>query len=112
MIKAQIKSCVTAGVFTKLTGGDQFAAGRSPRENRHVNQFGGIGGIDGLVQEILDPGALLDFVSDVIGIEQMQGLGSCQRLFRSDTMPVSRAGRPNISKKLLVMLPSGNAIAR
>ncbi len=34
------------------------------------------------------------------------------RLFRSDSKPVSRGGRPNSSKKGLVMLPSGRAIER
>ncbi len=34
------------------------------------------------------------------------------RLFRSDSSPVSRGGRPNISRKELVMLPSGSAIER
>ena len=33
------------------------------------------------------------------------------RLLRSDSIPLSRGGRPNSSRKLLVMLPSGKAIA-
>ena len=34
------------------------------------------------------------------------------RLLRSDSRPVSRGGRPNISRKELLMLPSGSAIER
>ena len=34
------------------------------------------------------------------------------RLLRSDSNPVSRGGRPNISRKELVMLPSGSAMER
>ena len=34
------------------------------------------------------------------------------RLLRSDSRPVSRGGRPNISRNELVMLPSGSAIER
>ena len=34
------------------------------------------------------------------------------RLLRSDSRPVSRGGRPNISRNGLVMLPSASAIER
>ena len=34
------------------------------------------------------------------------------RLLRSDSRPVSRGGRPNISRNALLMLPSASAIAR
>jgi hypothetical protein len=48
----------------------------------------------------------------VAGIEQVQQLAGGDALLRSDSRPVSRGGRPNISRNELVMLPSGSAIER
>ena len=57
--------------------------------------------------------ACFDLQPHMAGIQQVQPLRRpWVRLLRSDSKPVSRGGRPNISRNELVMLPSARAIER
>ena len=55
---------------------------------------------------------LVDLLLDVAEFSRCSRWAAVKLLLRSDSSPVSRGGRPNSSRKELVMLPSGRLIER
>ena len=106
----------------------QFLRSRIPRKDRQVD-LGDTGPVDrgcdssarrlaSILETDCDDRARrrarirVDLVPNMAGIQQVQLLGGVGVLFRSDSRPVSRGGRPNSSRNGLVMLASARQMER